>query len=156
MRVLLPGLLAGLGLAWLLLLLLAPFAPHEAWPVYAFAAGICHQQPERSFHLAETALPVCARCFGLYAAGASAAVVAMLPAVRRGEGLDPRRARLAFALAAAPTIVTVAGESLGLFPTSNLARFTASLPLGAAAGWLFVRMLRAVGSPPARTMQYHA
>jgi uncharacterized membrane protein len=142
MRVLLQGLLAGLGVVWLVLLVLSPFAPREAALVYAFAAGICHQQVERSFHLAGTALPVCARCFGLYASGAIAAVAALLQARDDRWGVDPHTARLVFALAAAPTAATVAGEWLGLFPTTNFARFAASLPLGAAAGWLFVRMLK--------------
>jgi uncharacterized membrane protein len=143
MRALLPILLTGLGVVWLLLLVLAPFAPREASLVYAFAAGICHQQPERSFYLAAAALPVCARCFGLYASGAIAAVVAMLSRARDGQGVDSRTARIVFAAAAVPTIVSVAAEWLGLVSTSNLTRFAASLPLGAAAGWLFVRMLRA-------------
>jgi uncharacterized membrane protein len=154
MRVLLPGLLAGLGVVWLTLLVLSPFAPREASLVYAFAAGICHQQSERSFHLAGTALPVCARCLGLYASGAVAAVAALLAARADGRGVDPRVARLVFVLAATPTIGTVAAEWLGIATTSNVTRFMAALPLGAAAGWVFVRMLRA--EQQGQPLRYHA
>ena len=35
--------------------------------VYQLGSLICHQRPERSFHLAGVQMPVCARCFGLYA-----------------------------------------------------------------------------------------
>ncbi len=34
--------------------------------VYLFFKPICHQQPERCFWLAGIALPVCARCLGVY------------------------------------------------------------------------------------------
>lgn len=148
---LLAAALTASALVWLALLLLAPFAPRETRLVYQFASRVCHQRPERSFHLAGAQLPVCARCFGLYASGALAAAAAMLfarlrrDAPRHGHpgaaALDGRTSRIVFAVAAAPTVVTVAAEWLGLAHPSNVARAIASVPLGAAAGWLFVRML---------------
>ena len=60
---------------------------HVTRAMYAAGRIICHQRPERSFHLGATALPVCARCLGLYA---GAAVVALLmlgaDAPRRAAG----------------------------------------------------------------------
>jgi hypothetical protein len=44
--------------------------------------------------------------------------------------------------AALPTAITLGLELAGVTTFSNLARATAALPLGAFAGWLFVRMLR--------------
>jgi len=44
--------------------------------VYVAGAVVCHQKPERSFHLAGQPLPVCARCTGIYA-GAALAVLGM-------------------------------------------------------------------------------
>ena len=38
--------------------------------VYAIGSLICHQLPERSFHLWGAQLPVCARCTGIYAGAA--------------------------------------------------------------------------------------
>lgn len=159
MRTLLPITLTVVGVVWVVLLLLAPMAPREAALVYRFAAGVCHQQTNRSFHLVGAPLPVCARCFGLYASGAVAAAAAMLSA-RRGSSLTPTAARLVFAAAAAPTVATVGAEWLGLAAPSNLARALASVPLGAAAGWIFVRMLLvdARRAPPRRSdnLRYHA
>ena len=45
-------------------------------------------------------------------------------------------------IAALPTALTLALEILGMMRFSNTARAIAALPLGAFAGWLFVRMLR--------------
>ena len=145
MRRVLPAALTVAALVWLALLVLAPYVGREMAVVYAFASGVCHQRPERSFHLAGVQLPVCARCLGLYASGALGAALAW-PSTRGAQSaLDPRQARLVFAAAAAPTIVTVGLEWLGLAYPSNAVRAMASLPLGGAAGWVFVRMLLVEG-----------
>ena len=44
--------------------------------VYIAGALICHQRPERSFHVWGVQWPVCARCLGLYAGAAIGAVMA--------------------------------------------------------------------------------
>src|SRR5580765_8805054 len=46
-----------------------------AFVVYRIGRLICHQRPERSFHLAGAQLPVCARCTGVYAGAALMAIV---------------------------------------------------------------------------------
>lgn len=161
MRRALPALLIGSALAWLALLVAAPFALHRHNPLavvtaastYRVAARVCHQRPERSFHLAGTQLPVCARCFGLYASGAVAAVAALGAGTRRRTP-DVPRARLAFAIAAVPTVATVALEWAGLWYPGNVVRAMAALPLGATAGWVFVRMLREEALEPG--VSYHA
>jgi uncharacterized membrane protein len=124
-------------------LLAAPVAltrPALATPsavIYTASSRICHQRPERSFSLAGTQLPVCARCFGLYFAGALGAVTAL--AMRRRLSL-PFRGVLA--VAAIPTAVTWGAEVAGLMPFSNTARAVAALPLGLVGGWVFVQLLR--------------
>src|SRR5688500_5253677 len=50
-------------------------APRLSAAMYAAGALVCHQRPERSFYIEDAQLPVCARCFGLYA-GALLGVVA--------------------------------------------------------------------------------
>ena len=89
-------------------------------------------------------MPVCARCTGLYVSGAAGALAAwmVLP-------LMPRRTRAAVLRAAVPTVATIVVEWAGLAQPGNVARAMAALPLGAACGWLFVRMLRAEAAPPA-------
>jgi uncharacterized membrane protein len=131
---------------WSAILLAAPFAVREgggistaAALVYQGASRICHQRPERSFHEAGVQLPVCARCSGLYLAGAIGALAAWT--VRRHPA--PRATRTAIVVSAIPTVVTVILELAGIAHPSNSARAFAALPLGATAGWIFVRSLRA-------------
>jgi uncharacterized membrane protein len=131
------------ALLWTGIILTAPMTVHRpalagpAAAVYAGAAGICHQRPERSFHVGGRQLPVCARCFGLYIAGAAGALLAWGSRVRPGE-----RTRIVLALAAAPTVLTWTAEVMGLATFSNATRALAALPLGVVAGWVFVQMLR--------------
>lgn len=151
----LPVVLTGVALVWVALLVVSPFFPGETGLAYAFAAGICHQRPERSFHLAGVALPVCARCFGLYASGAAGASVAWVLGRRRDAPASVAATRLVFAAAAAPTLATVAIEWLGLAHPTNVARALAAVPLGAAAGWIVVRMLR-MEARGRQALRYHA
>lgn len=145
-RVVAVGLTVG-AVAWTAAVILAPLAAAAgvASPLVALmyeAAGlVCHQRPARSFQLSGVALPVCARCVGLYASAAAGSVVAWAGAVSSTRVVS-RRARLLLAIAALPTAVTVLIEWLGLAHLSSVARALWALPLGAVAGWLFVRMLR--------------
>jgi uncharacterized membrane protein len=131
------------ALLWSGIVVAAPLALHRpalteaAATVYAASARICHQRPERSFQITGRQLPVCARCLGLYLAGAAGALLAWGSASGR---LD--RARLALLVAAAPTALTWGAEVAGFAGFSNAARGLAAVPLGGAAGWLFVQMLR--------------
>jgi uncharacterized membrane protein len=149
-------LLTSLAVAWTATLFLAPFALLGTHPrlvsaaafVYGGAGRICHQRSDRSFHLAGVQLPVCARCTGLYVSGAAGAIAAWLGSRRRLA--VPRRTRAILVAAAVPTALTVALELLGLVHPSNTMRALAALPLGAAAGWAFVRSLRAERLRPRR------
>lgn len=139
--------LTAVALAWFAILVTAPAAlargaaplAAPAASVYYAAGRICHQRPERSFRIAGVQQPVCARCFGLYAAGAAGALLGWtsLAGSRRTS-----RARALLIAAAVPTLVTFSLEFAGLAAFSNTIRFAAALPLGVAAGWLFVGVLR--------------
>lgn len=118
--------------------------------VYQGAGLICHQRPERSFHIAGVQLPVCGRCFGLYLSGALGALVAWFAP----WGITPRETRLVLVVAAIPTALTVSLEFIGLVQPTNLVRATSALPLGAAAAWIFVRSLRADAEGDARPAGY--
>jgi uncharacterized membrane protein len=107
--------------------------------VYQGAGLICHQRPERSFHLAGVQLPVCGRCLGLYLSGALGAVIAWFAS----RGGTVGHGRLALFLASIPTALTVSLEFIGLIHPTNLVRALSALPLGAAAAWIFVTSLRA-------------
>ena len=132
---------------WVAAIAVAPYAVSSHNPglvaagvmVYQAAGLICHQRPERSFHVGAVQLPVCGRCLGLYVSGACGAVIAWLAS--RPNGI--RNARLPLAIAAVPTALTVSLEFIGLIHPTNLVRALSALPLGAAAAWIFVSSLRA-------------
>jgi Predicted membrane protein (DUF2085) len=56
-------LLAG-STAWCIAILAAPIWGAPA--IYDFFSLICHQNPDRSWHLFDRALPVCIRCTSIY------------------------------------------------------------------------------------------
>jgi uncharacterized membrane protein len=157
-RLFAAGLTLG-ALAWSVILLSAPYGLTSGHPrlvaaaagVYSAAGLICHQRSERSFHLAGVQQPVCARCAGLYMSGAAGAIAAWL-AWRRPR--TPRRTRMVLALAALPTVLSVTIEFLGLAHLSNTVRAVCALPLGLAAGWIFVLSLRAEAPDPAPVNVY--
>ena len=137
----------GLGIGfWVLALFVAPIAvgsshravSYCAAAVYAVGSNVCHQRPDRSFHVAGHKMPVCARCTGLYVSAAVAVPLAVLLAAP----LSTRRARVILALAALPTAITWGLEYAGVMPFSNAARALAALPLGFAAAWLVVTQCR--------------
>ena len=123
------------------------FAPHSGFPgvaaiVHGTGSVVCHQRAERSFHIAQVPMPVCARCTGLYVAGALGALLGWL-----GTPRVPSRTRLLVGMMAVPSAVTFGGEWLGVLQPGNALRAAAALPLGTCAGWLFVRLLRAEEQP---------
>jgi uncharacterized membrane protein len=111
--------------------------PQPGWAtlVYAAAGTICHQRPERSFHLHAVSFPVCARCTGLYVAAPFAALVAYR---RRSMRLSRLQPVTLVAMAAVPTALTLLWEWGGLGTPSNLVRFATALPLGAAIAFVVI------------------
>jgi uncharacterized membrane protein len=128
---------------WLALLLAAPvsaFGVPASGLTYALGSLICHQRPERSFHLSAAQVPVCARCAGLYAGAAIGSVLAIVPGWRRNPWIHRWRAVLL--AAAVPTAATWIAEAAGVAGTSNGVRAVAALPLGTAVAWLVVDAAR--------------
>jgi uncharacterized membrane protein len=113
--------------------------------VYVAGAVVCHQKPERSFHLAGQPLPVCARCTGIFA-GAALAVLGMAAFATGGRSasvrLDVQRARVIGLVALVPTLATLAWEwAIGTTP-SNPVRAAAGLPIGVTIAWIVWRSAR--------------
>ena len=127
--------LALTALTWLALLIVTPLAPSSiATLMYAAGGVICHQLPERSFHLAGFQLPVCARCLGIYAGAAAAASIHVLGVFvahsARWRLLSPAAARRVFLVSAVPTVVTVVLEWAGAWSGTNVVRAIAGVALG--------------------------
>jgi uncharacterized membrane protein len=140
MRRLLVGLLLVVTLSWAAAILAAPRAMKTDGPArmaaavtYLGAGHVCHQRPERSFHLDGHQLPVCARCTGLYLAAPFGLAGVML--MRRRGAADDRAYRLwrvAMAAAALPTVISVGLEWIGGPGLScNISRALTAAPLGA-------------------------
>jgi uncharacterized membrane protein len=132
--------------SWTAAMLLPPLT-HGAFPLAArtidlIGSFVCHQRDDRSFHLAGARLAVCGRCTGLYVAGALGSLIAWA-----GSAHVPANTRMLILVAALPTALTLAIEWIGLANPGNAARALAAAPLGAAAGWLFVRLLRVEEQP---------
>jgi uncharacterized membrane protein len=123
------ALMAALAAAWVALLVAAPILPVPlAAALYAAGAHICHQRPERSFHLFAAQLPVCARCLGIYAGGAAGALLATGARARAAFlAASPRTLLVSGAM---PTVVTLAAEWSGIWRGANAGRALAGLPLG--------------------------
>lgn len=132
--------LAVLALGWALALVAAPLVrPETTGPVAARMAAltyvvgglVCHQRPERSFHLAGAQLPVCARCAALYWGGAAGAI-GWLAAARRRR--DRQWFARALVIAGVPVLITVAAAVSGLWDPVNWLRAALSAPLGVVVG----------------------
>ena len=108
--------IAALAVVWAVLVVAAPWlatvpavgGAYLSASAYGFGALVCHQRPERSFHLAGAQLPVCARCTGLYL---SAAVGILFVWARRPAPVVPfGRWRTYLLCAALPTAATLMYE----------------------------------------------
>lgn len=115
----------------------------SALTVYAIGSVVCHQLPDRSFHLWGRQLPVCARCTGIYVGAAVVALIALAvarlkpraPVIARLKPRAPVVARLKpraplAAFAVTPTLVTLAYEWITGTTPANWIRAAAGLTLG--------------------------
>ncbi len=118
--------------------------------VYAAGSVICHQRPERSFHLFGAQLAVCARCAGIYAGAAVSALAAVCRAgLRRGcstaalgaTAASRAAVRIGLAAASAPAAATLAYEwASGTMP-SHAVRAASGALMGAAGAWVVMGAL---------------
>ena len=102
--------------------------------IYRAFGFLCHQIPERSFHLEGHALGVCARCTGIYSG--FAASVLFYPIVRSLKRADSP-SRLWLLVACVPIAVDFALGFFGIWENTHLSRFATGAIFGAACA-LFV------------------
>lgn len=141
------GLLCAAAVLWVGCLLATPSLAGDGTPsavasvTTRLGALICHQQAERSLRVSGAPLPVCARCFGLYAGaalGAGLSLAWLLAGRVRGRG---RRAalpavRLAIVVSALPTALLWLGEYGLSLSVSGPLRAWGAVPLGVTVAWL--------------------
>jgi uncharacterized membrane protein len=133
------GGLAALSLLLLALIFAAPVMLAHGYIqpaslVYRAFGFLCHQIPERSFHLEGHALGVCARCTGIYAG--FAVCVLFYPLVRSLRRADSP-SRIWLLLACVPIAVDFALGFFGIWENTHFSRFATGAIFGTACA-LFV------------------
>lgn len=133
----------------------APFAqahghPEFASPIYRGFSFLCHQIPERSFHLAGRQFAVCSRCTGLYSAFAVAALVYPLAHSLKNTDTPPR---LWLILAAVPLAIDFGLSYFSIWQNTHLSRFSAGALLGAVAVFYILPGLIELGSTMMRRLK---
>jgi uncharacterized membrane protein len=124
-----------IALAILGLIVVAPVSqayghPAVAASIYKIFSFVCHQIPERSFHLAGHQFAVCSRCTGLYAGFAIAALV--YPLARSLTRTDTP-SRLWLMLATLPLLIDFALGYFSIWENTHLSRFLTGALLSSVA-----------------------
>lgn len=134
--------LVGLAVAafWAFLILVDPIAKsYGLTPVssalYGFHSFICHQMPERSFHLMGEQLGVCSRCTGVYFG--ILAGFAMCPLWRRLDNIEPI-SRIWLFLSLVPIGIDWSLTFFGYWENTHLSRFLTGMILGATCATYIV------------------
>lgn len=96
--------------------------------IYSAFSYVCHQIPERSFHLAGHKFGVCSRCTGLYSGIALAAIT--YPLVRPLNRTDTPRI-FWLILAAMPIAIDFSLGYFNIWHNTHLSRFVTGAILGA-------------------------
>jgi uncharacterized membrane protein len=127
--------LTSIGLTILALIVSAPFAqahghPELAATIYKTFSFVCHQIPERSFHLAGHQFAVCSRCTGLYAGFAVAALV--YPLAHPLQRTDTP-SRIWLILATLPLGIDFALGYFSIWQNTHLSRFLTGALLSSVA-----------------------
>jgi uncharacterized membrane protein len=104
--------------------------PEFAVRIYKGFSYLCHQIPERSFHLAGHQFAVCSRCTGLYAGFALATL--SYPLFRSLRRTDAPRILWLFA-SALPLAIDFSLTYFGIWQNNHFTRFTTGALFGAVA-----------------------
>jgi uncharacterized membrane protein len=103
--------------------------------IYKTFSYLCHQIPERSFHLAGEQLAVCSRCTGLYAGFTIATLT--YPLFRSLRATDTPRIIWLFA-SALPLAIDFSLTYFGVWQNNHFTRFTTGALFGAVAAIFIV------------------
>jgi uncharacterized membrane protein len=127
--------LAATAVGIVVLIVAAPLtqlAGHPAFSaaIYKAFSFVCHQIPERSFHLAGHQFGVCSRCTGLYVGFAVAALI--YPLARSLQRTDTP-SRIWLILATLPLVIDFALGYFSIWQNTHLSRFLTGALLSSVA-----------------------
>jgi len=139
-RIILTYVLTAIGIgAWLAAIFWAPYLRSHSRPgarlVYSVFSPVCHQLSSRSFHIFGQPLAVCARCLGIYAGFFIG--VSLYPFLRGFDEASLPRTSI-FMLISFPIVTDTLGNLIGLWETSNAARFGIGLLWGSLLPFYFI------------------
>jgi len=117
----------------------APFAS----AIYKTFSFVCHQIPERSFHLAGYKFAVCSRCTGLYSGFALAALI--YPIVRSLRQTETPSIVWLF-LATVPLVIDFSLGYFSIWQNNHASRFATGALLGSVAVFYILPGLIELGS----------
>jgi len=110
----------------------------SAAPVYSFFSYICHQIPERSFHIFGHQFAVCSRCFGVYFG--LLAGIATYPLWRPVDSVEPLP-RFWLFLSMVPIAIDWSLGVFGIWENTHLSRFITGMILGVACAIFIIPAL---------------
>lgn len=124
------------SVGWMALIVAAPLWSEThgvlALILYRSFSAVCHQIPERSFHLHGFPLAVCSRCTGIYAGFIVGVLIAPLARELR-ETEMPNRRWLIWAVL--PMLVDFGADFVGLFNNTFISRAATGALLGIVAAF---------------------
>jgi uncharacterized membrane protein len=126
--------------AWVFLIIVPPIAKAYGLtglssPLYSFFSLICHQMPDRSFHVLGEKFGVCSRCFGVYFGLIFGFVI--YPFWRRIDDIEPI-SRIWLFLSLVPIGIDWLLGVTGIWANTFTSRFLTGLLLGAACSTFIV------------------
>lgn len=132
-----------IALTWIALIVFAPLAKANnlasfSNPLYAFFSYVCHQIPERSFHVQEFPFAVCSRCFGFYFGFLFG--LGIYPFFRSLDDIEPFP-RFWLFLAIIPTGVDWSLGFFGIWENTHVSRSLTGALLGFACAFFIVPAL---------------
>jgi uncharacterized membrane protein len=126
---------------WVLVIISPPIltlSGISAAPIYTFFGYICHQIPERSFHMFGHQFAVCSRCFGVYFG--LLAGIAAYPLWRPIESVDPLP-RFWLFLSMIPIAIDWSLGFFEIWENTHLSRFITGTILGVACAVFIIPAL---------------
>jgi uncharacterized membrane protein len=131
------------ALVWSGLILAAPLANVNALitfaePIYVFFGYLCHQIPERSFHIHDAPFAVCSRCFGFYFGFLLGLII--YPLFRALDESEPLP-RFWLFLAAAPMTIDWSLGFFGIWENTHFSRSVTGGILGLTCAFFIVPAL---------------